>query len=105
MLDNRFVLQESSGNVQFITDSQANTITLEVSNIKGQFYCDKFRYKETIFVAKGSIEVDLRDIKVTAGIKFGKTLSSDEHLVSMPDERIARARVTARRREMVQGGT
>ena len=62
MLDNTFVLQETPDDVQFITDSQNNAIIFEVTDFRGQFYCDKFRYKETIFVAKGSIEVDLKKI-------------------------------------------
>lgn len=62
MLDNRFVLQESSEDVIFYTDTNENAVIFEVTDFRGQFYCDKFRYKETIFVAKGSIEVDLKKI-------------------------------------------
>lgn len=32
---------------------------------------DHFRYKETIFVAKGSVEVDLKKIGITVGVGFG----------------------------------
>lgn len=77
MLDNRFVLLSSASDVKFTTDVQNNALVFEVDNFEGTFYCDHFRYKELLLVAKGSIEVDLKKIKVTAGIGFDKTTSSD----------------------------
>ena len=62
MLGNQFVLMSSTDDVQFTTDIQDNAIVFEVTNFKGTFFCDKFRYKELLFVAKGSIEVDLKKI-------------------------------------------
>jgi len=72
MLDNRFVLMETPDDVQFTTDVQDNAIVFEVTNFKGTFYCDHFRYKELLLVAKGSIQVDLKKIRITAGVGFGK---------------------------------
>ena len=76
-LDNRFVLQQDSSDVQFTTDVQDNAIILEVTDFRGTFYCDQFRYKELLFVAKGSIEVDLKKIQITAGVGFGKQTLED----------------------------
>ena len=72
MIDNKFVLMETPDDVQFITDSSNNAVIFEVTDFRGTFMCDHFRYKETIFVAKGSVEVDLKKIKITAGVGFGK---------------------------------
>jgi len=77
MIGNKFVLLESPDDVQFITDVTDNAIVFEVTDFRGTFYCDHFRYKETIFVAKGDIEVDLKKIKITAGVGFGKTTLPD----------------------------
>ena len=72
MLDNTFVLMETPDDVQFTTDMANNAVIFEVTDFRGTFFCDHFRYKETIFVAKGSVEVDLKKIKITAGVGFGK---------------------------------
>ena len=77
MVDNSFVLDESSDDVTFTTDSQNNAVIFEVSDFRGTFYCDHFRYKETIFVAKGHVTVHMKKIQITAGVKFGRTVSSD----------------------------
>ena len=77
MLDNRFVLMETPDDVQFTTDVQDNAIVFEVTNFKGTFYCDHFRYKELLLVAKGSIQVDLKKIRITAGVGFGKQTLAD----------------------------
>ena len=55
MIGNKFVLMESSSDVQFTTDVQDNAVVFEVTDFKGTFYCDHFRYKELLLVAKGSI--------------------------------------------------
>ena len=83
MLDNRFVLLESADDVQFTTDVSDNAVIFEVTNFKGTFFCDHFRYKETIFVAKGSIEVDLKKIQITAGVGFGKQTLADGRMVPL----------------------
>ena len=62
MLDNKFVLQMDSGDVNFSTDVSQNAVIFSVTDFRGTFFCDHFRYKETIFVAKGSIEVDMKKI-------------------------------------------
>ena len=80
-LDNRFVLMESASDVQFTTDISENAVIFEVTDFRGTFFCDKFRYKETIFVAKGSVEVDLKKIQITAGIGFEKTTLGDGRMV------------------------
>ena len=83
MLDNRFVLMESPEDVQFTTDVTDNAVIFEVTDFRGTFFCDKFRYKETIFVAKGSIEVDLKKIQITAGVGFGKQTLADGRMVPL----------------------
>lgn len=40
MLDNRFVLQEMPDDVMFYTDPNQNAVIFEVSDFRGQFYCD-----------------------------------------------------------------
>ena len=54
-LDNQFVLLETPDDVQFITDVTDNAVIFEITDFTGTFYCDHFRYKETIFVATGSV--------------------------------------------------
>ena len=58
--------------MNFSADSAENAVVFSITNFKGQFFCDDFRYKETIFIAKGDIEVDLKKIEITAGIGFDK---------------------------------
>ena len=77
MLGNKFVLLESPSDVQFVTDVQDNAVVFEVTDFRGTFFCDHFRYKETIFIAKGNIEVDLKKIQITAGVGFGKQTLAD----------------------------
>ena len=72
MLGNKFVLMEEPSDVKFVTDVSDNAVIFEVTDFRGTFFCDHFRYKETIFVAKGSIEVDMKKIQITAGVGFGK---------------------------------
>ena len=83
MLDNRFVLIESASDVQFTTKPTENAVIFEVTDFRGTFYCDHFRYKETIFVAKGSVEVDLKKIQITAGVGFGKQTLADGRMVPL----------------------
>jgi len=72
MLDNQFVLLSSVEDVIFTTDVSENAVIFEVTNFAGTFLSDHFRYKETIFIAKGNLEVDMKKIKITAGVGFGE---------------------------------
>lgn len=54
-----------------------------MTDFRGTFYCDHFRYKETIFVAKGSVEVDLKKIQIKAGVGFGKQTLPDGRMVPL----------------------
>ena len=83
MLGNRFVLLESASDVSFTTDVGNNAVIFEISDFRGTFFCDHFRYKELLFVAKGSVEVDLKKIKVTAGVGFGKQTLEDGRMVPL----------------------
>jgi len=83
MIDNKFVLLESASDVQFTTDVSENAVIFEVTDFRGTFYCDHFRYKETIFIAKGSVEVDLKKIQIKAGVGFGKQTLPDGRMVPL----------------------
>lgn len=83
MIDNKFVLEMDSGDVNFTTDVGENAVIFSVSDFRGTFLCDHFRYKETIFVAKGSVEVDLKKIKITAGVGFSKQTLPDGRMVPL----------------------
>ena len=77
MTGNKFILMESASDVSFVTDVSDNGVIFEVSDFRGTFFCDHFRYKEGILVAKGSVEVDLKKIQITAGVGFGKQTLAD----------------------------
>ena len=69
--------------MNFAADSAENAVVFSITNFKGQFFCDHFRYKETIFVAKGDIEVDLKKIEITAGVGFDKQTLVDGRMVPL----------------------
>ena len=62
MIENSFVLNETPDDVTFTTDSQANAIIFDVTDFRGTFYCNHFRYKELLLVAKGSVTVHMKKI-------------------------------------------
>ena len=52
-----------------------------MDNLSCQFYCDKFRAKELIFVAKGDVEVDMKDVKIVVGLAFDTMTLADGRIV------------------------
>ena len=85
MIGNSFVLHETPSDVKFYTDPATNSVYFEVSDFTGEFYCDHFRFKKTIFVAKGRIEVDLRKILIRVGVTFSTQTLTDGRVVPFID--------------------
>ena len=81
MIGNRLVIQEQPTDVRFYTSVAENAVIFEMDNLSCQFYCDKFRYKETIFIAKGDIEVDMKDVKIVVGLAFDTMTLADGRIV------------------------
>ena len=61
---NTFELDQLSQDVQFINMPDQNSIYFQVANFTGKFACDSFRIKEFIFVATGSMEMELNSIDI-----------------------------------------
>ena len=81
MIGNRLVIQEQPDEVRFYTSVEENAVILEMDNLSCQFYCDKFRAKELIFVAKGDVEVDMKDVKIVVGLAFDTMTLGDGRIV------------------------
>jgi len=75
--DNIFTLEERTEKVVFSTDSENNAVHLKCAKLSAMFRSEHFRYKETIFVAKGHAEVDINTIDVEFSLKFNVTTLPD----------------------------
>lgn len=51
---------------------------MRCDKLSGVFYNDAFRYKETIFIAKGHLDVKINTIMIQVGIKFEQQQFGDE---------------------------
>lgn len=81
LLGNTLVIQEQADDVRFYTQVAENAIVLEMDNLSCQFFSEHFRAKETIFVAKGDVEVDMKDVKIVVGLSFSTLTLSDGRVV------------------------
>ena len=81
MIGNTLVIQEQPTDVRFYTSVEQNAVIFEMDNLSCQFYCDKFRAKELIFVAKGDVEVDMKDVKIVVGLAFDTMTLTDGRIV------------------------
>ena len=79
--DNTFVLNQRTDEVHFITDVENNAVILKCDKLSAVARSNSFRYKETIFVAKGHAEVDINTITVQAGFKFETQTLPDGRVV------------------------
>jgi len=68
--DNTFFLQAPSRNVQIVNDPAHNGVRLSVNDLRAGFKSKHFRYKESIIVAKGSVDVSVShcSVSVTVGL-------------------------------------
>lgn len=68
--DNTFFIAETSSNVQIATDSLNNGIILSIDDLSAGFTSKQFRYKISFIVAKGTVEVSMKKVKIqcTVGI-------------------------------------
>jgi len=68
--DNTFFLQAPSRNVQIVNDPAHNGVRLTVNDLRAGFKSKHFRYKESIIVAKGSVDVSVShcSVSVTVGL-------------------------------------
>ena len=81
MLDNKLVIQEQSDDITFYTSVAENAVIMEVDNLSCQFFSEHFRAKETIFIAKGDVEVDMKDVKIVVGLAFDTLTLDDGRIV------------------------
>lgn len=68
MNDNEFTIDEDATDVTFTVDTANNAIVLTCNDLSATFRTNDFRYKETIFVAKGHAEVDMNTVKIGFGL-------------------------------------
>lgn len=67
---NHFYLNERTSDVTITTDVANNAMVLRCDKLSGKYIGDDFRYKETIFIATGHLEVDIDTIMIQFGISF-----------------------------------
>ena len=61
---NHFYLNERTSDVTITTDVKNNAMVLRCDKLSGKFVGDDFRYKETILIATGHLEVDIDTIMI-----------------------------------------
>jgi len=81
MRENTFTLNQRADEVQFFTDVENNAVVMRCDKLSAKFRSNAFRYKETIFVAKGYAEVDINQIDIQFGIKFDLNTLPDGRMV------------------------
>lgn len=65
MLENSFVLNQRTENVQFSTDTTNNAVVFTCLKMSAQFISKHFYYQESVFLkAWGDLEVDLNTIDI-----------------------------------------
>lgn len=80
--DNKFTLNERTEDVSIYADAANNAIVLKCDKLSGVFSSGAFRYKETIFIAKGHLDVKINTIKVQFGLRAETTtVGEDQRMV------------------------
>jgi len=70
MIGNHFYLNERTDDVIISTDTKNNAMVLRCEKLSGKFVNDEFRYKETLLIADGHLEVDIDTILIQFGVSF-----------------------------------
>ena len=74
-------MDERTDNVEIYTDSVNNSLILKCDKLSGVFRNSSFRYKETIFIATGHLEVRIDTIMVQVGLKLSTQTLADGRVV------------------------
>ena len=67
---NTFVVTENSKNVNFTPNVSQNALIFSVTDLSGEFNCEHFKFKESVLVATGSVNVKMRNMSVVVGVKM-----------------------------------
>ena len=78
---NHFYLNQRTSDVTITPDVANNAIVLKCNKLSGEFINDSFRYKETIFIAKGHLKVEIDTVEIQFGIRFENEVLPDGRTV------------------------